>query len=292
MAENILRKSLEKLSLPCDEIPDQNLMVISCESVRAIAHDHKLSIRDVEISSLEYGLVPIRYLKNIGLLGTSGQAKLLEASVAVVGTGGLGGFVIELLSRMGVGKLVVIDYDSFAESNLNRQIMATENNLGQIKVDAVIERVKEVNSAVEFMTYKTKGQRANFAPMLSGCSLVIDCLDNLSSRYELEETCSELGLIMIHGAIAGFLGQIAVIYPQRPLLASIYGSRSEVNIDRGIETKLGNPAFTPAMLASWQVGEAVKILAALTDLSQNDYLTIIDMFTGNIHRVNLNPFSA
>ncbi len=287
MNENSLHRVLLETSSFCPEYCQAGQKLIHLKDVCNVAFNQNMSVRNVEIAALENSIIPIRYIKNMGLLGVSGQIKLLKSSVAIVGAGGLGGYVIELLSRMGVGKLIIIDYDSIDESNLNRQLLALENNLDRAKVDAAVERIDEINSAVEVQTFKSKGQRSNLKQMLPGCSLVVDCLDNLTSRFDLEESCAELGLIMVHGAIAGFLGQMAVIYPDRPLLAAIYGYRNEMKNERGVEAQLGNPAFTPAMLAAWQAGEVVKILAELSGAEENDKLTIIDMFSGDTHRIKL-----
>ena len=88
----------------------------------------------MEIAALKQGVIPCRYLRNIGTIGPDGQIKLLQSTVAVVGAGGLGGTAIELLARQGVGHLIIIDNDRFAEQNLNRQIMSREGNLGEYNV--------------------------------------------------------------------------------------------------------------------------------------------------------------
>ena len=89
-----------------------------------------------------------RYDRNLGTIGLAGQEKLAAAKVAVIGAGGLGGLVIELLARMGVGYLRIIDGDTFAAHNLNRQLLATENNLNQGKAQAAVARVAAINSDV------------------------------------------------------------------------------------------------------------------------------------------------
>src|SRR5450756_1524815 len=109
--------------------PDKKKMrVIDLQSVRLISSKKKVTRREVEIFCLENNVVPIRYLRNIGTIGIEGQLKLLRSTVAVCGAGGLGGTIIELLARQGIGHLVIIDNDKFAENNLNRQIIATESD--------------------------------------------------------------------------------------------------------------------------------------------------------------------
>ncbi len=259
----------------------------------SLAQSKKLSVqfsvamREVEMAALQAQIIPERYHRSHGTLGLEGQIQLLQSKVAVIGAGGLGGFVIELLARMGLGYLIVVDDDSFADSNLNRQLFSLNDNLGKPKVEEAARRVAQVNEAVEVKTFHCRAGLQNLPSMIKDCDLVIDCLDNLPSRFDLEKICSEMQITMIHGAIAGFLGQIAVVRPGRSMLTAIYGNISESSSDKGIETKLGNPAFTPAMLASWQAGEAVKLLAGLDGVLEENKLLIIDMLSGESYQVEL-----
>jgi molybdopterin-synthase adenylyltransferase len=261
--------------------------LITRQDTARLAAEFESSRRDVELYALKAKIVPERYQRSIGTMGLDGQLKLLEARVGVIGAGGLGGFALELLARMGVGRLVVVDGDTFADSNLNRQLLGLETNPGQPKVTAAVDRIAAVNSAVEVEPHHCLGDASNLPGIFSGCDLVIDCLDNLPSRFDLEAVCAQLGIIMVHGAIAGFLGQIAVIRPGKPLLAAIYGNIAESGVKKGVEVKLGNPAATPAMLASWQVSEAVKILAGLDGVLASDKLLIIDMQAGESYQVEV-----
>ena len=97
------------------DLHGRDYLSLSTGSVAAMARDSGLSPREVEIEALQWGAIPERYQRNMGTLGIDGQLKLLNSSVAVVGAGGLGGSVIELLARVGVGRLKVIDHDVFSE---------------------------------------------------------------------------------------------------------------------------------------------------------------------------------
>ena len=244
-----------------------------------------LSRREVEIAALEAGVVPDRYERNLGTLGIAGQVKLLRAHAGVVGVGGLGGFAIELLARCGVGRLTVIDSDTFDSSNLNRQLLALEGELSVNKAAAAARRVQKVNGAVEVAAHSCRGDAENLPQLLQGCTVVLDCLDNLQTRFAVEEACQKLRIPLVHGAFAGFMGQVAVIRPGHPLLAAIYGRQSE-GCGRGVETQFGNPPFTPALVASWQVAEAVKLLAGMGGTLE-DTLLLIDLFSGETTRVPL-----
>ncbi len=212
-------------------------------------------------SALKSEIVPERYLRNIGTIGVKGQLSLLQSTVAVIGCGGLGGLVVELLARMGVGTLILVDDDVFEDNNLNRQILCTEADLGKPKVAAAYERILTINPAVDIRCYQQRLGPENARPMLQGAHVVVDALDNLPSRFDLEQAAQELGIPMVHGAIAGFLGQVMTIYPGDPGLREIYGRPG--NIERGIETETGNLAATPALVASLQAQEVVKVLTGV-----------------------------
>jgi len=260
---------------------------LSLAATRKLARDYHIPGRLVELAALSREIIPERYQRNIGSIGLKGQIRLLQAKVGLVGAGGLGGFALELLARMGVGMLVVVDDDVFSDSNLNRQLLATENNMNIPKAETAAKRIEEINSSVEVQVFQCRSNSTNLPDILADCDLVLDCLDNLSSRFDLENVCQKMGIIMIHGAIAGFLGQLAVIRPNHPLLSSIYGSPGKDSADRGVEVQLGNPAATPAMLAAWQASEAVKILTGLNGVLAPDKMLIIDMQSGESYQVGL-----
>lgn len=287
MSNPEIYREIKKAASTGTDPSGESYRFLSLHATRRLSKDNGIAIRQIEITALENAVIPERYHRNIGTIGIAGQIQLLKSTAGILGAGGLGGFAIELLARMGIGKLVVIDQDVFDESNLNRQLMATEENMKLSKTEEAAARIRTVNSAVEITRYQCRGDQGNLPEMLDGCNVVLDCLDNLPSRFALEEACQQLKIIMVHGAIAGFLGQLAVIRPGRPILASIYGTGKNSGPEKGIEVKLGNPAVSPAMLASWQVSEAVKILTGLDGILEADLLLIIDMQAGESYRVEL-----
>lgn len=259
---------------------------LELQSVEEISRRYFMLKREVELAALEEGVIPLRYQRNLGTIGIKGQISLLKSRAGVVGAGGLGGLAVELLARMGVGRIVVVDYDRFSESNLNRQLLSVEANLGESKVEAARKRAAEINSSVEVTSCFLRGDAAGLQQVLAGCNVVLDCLDNLTSRFALEEACQILQAPLVHGAIAGFLGQLTVIWPGELLLCSIYGSPPSRERDRGAEVQLGNPASTPALVASWQVNEAVKILAGMEGALRGKLL-IIDLLSCETRLIGL-----
>lgn len=222
------------------------------------AERFNIGLAAVEDWALAAGILPARYARNRQTLSVQQQLTLCRSAVAVVGCGGLGGYLIEQLARLGVGRIVAIDPDCFEEHNLNRQILSSPANLGEAKVDIARRRVASINPAVVLVAI-----RAAFAPgredMLDGVGVVADGLDTIAGRLDLARTCRRLGLALVHGAIAGWYGQIAVEYADAPVLERLYAQGGE----GGAERRLGNPAFTPAVIASLQVAEICKILLGL-----------------------------
>jgi molybdopterin/thiamine biosynthesis adenylyltransferase len=220
--------------------------------------------KDLNLKLLAGGEIPPRYQRNIGTIGIDGQKKLLEAQVAVIGAGGLGGFVVEALARYGVGCLKIIDGDEFAPHNLNRQLLATEHNLGMNKALAAAQRVAAINSDVCVISVKEMFTEENAADLLSGVDVAVDALDSIHCRLILAEAAKKLKLPLVHGAIAGFTGQVTTIMPQGPELNKLYQTASTANT--GIEIILGNPPTTPAIAANIQAQEVVKILTGIGEI--------------------------
>lgn len=223
----------------------------------AAAKRFQLRLGQVEEAALELGLMPSRYQRNRQTLSVSEQLKLFRSRVVILGVGGLGGYLVEELARLGTGTLVVVDPDTFEEHNLNRQILASPANLGVPKVDAAVERVGIVNPAVRVIPVRASFSRENGGDLFSGADAVVDALDTVTARMELAHACRDMGIPMVHGAIAGWYGQMATQMPGEDISRHIYPSGKE---QRGVETRLGNPAFTPAVVASLQVAEVCKIL--------------------------------
>jgi len=125
---------------------------IDFAATRRIASDMDVPPLQVEISALENGVVPTRYVRNIGTIGVEGQLRLLQSCAGVCGLGGLGGYIAVSLARFGVGRLILVDGDVFEEDNLNRQELCGETDLGRPKVEVAAERVAAINSALDLST--------------------------------------------------------------------------------------------------------------------------------------------
>jgi len=261
-------------------------LVISLKATASLSSSQEVPAKEVEIAALSQGIVPRRYLRNIGTVGLDGQIKLLQSTVAVVGAGGLGGTVIELLARQGIGNLIIIDNDRFTEQNLNRQIMSTEENLGRYKVVVAAKRVREINSATTVTTSRERLTGENAERLLTGARAVVDGLDNLQSRLVVEQACRRLTIPYVHASIGGFNGQLMTIFPEDVGLSSLYGSSSDAMPEQGIETEVGNPPPTVAMIAALQVQEVVKIITGVGVPVRNQIL-LVDAREDTIDRIEL-----
>ncbi|HZV81801.1 MAG TPA: HesA/MoeB/ThiF family protein [Geobacteraceae bacterium] len=233
----------------------------------------------VEEAILSMGLLPARYQRNRQTIHAEGQLRLFRSKVAVVGCGGLGGYIIEQLARLGVGSLVVVDPDVFEEHNLNRQLLSSLDGLGKSKVAAAVARVGGINPAVTVTPYDVAFSAANGAELFDGVQLVVDALDSIPVRLELADVCRRLELPLVHGAIGGWYGHVATQFPGEKCIESIYRNWAS---GKGMEQQLGNPSFTPAVVASMQVAEACKLLLGETQLLRGRILSV-DLLSMEFH---------
>lgn len=240
------------------------VQVMPLAAVQELEREFGLSRREVELAALEEGVLPRRYLRSCGTVGVDGQIKLLRSTVAVVGLGGLGGNVVEGLARMGVGRIIAVDGDTFTDHNLNRQVLSSEAAMAQSKAEAARARVAAINAAVEVVAHAVNLTPQNMGGILGGADVVVDALDRLPTRLMLQDGVQQLGIPLVHGAIAGYVGQVMTILPGDAGLHALYGD-GEVPA-QGAEVELGCPAATPMMVAAWQVQEVMKILLGRGEL--------------------------
>ncbi len=156
-----------------------------------------------------------RYQRQIAIeeMGVEGQLKLKQARVLIAGAGGLGSPAAIYLSVAGVGALGIVDHDTVALSNLNRQILHAEEDIGQPKTDSARKNIKRFNSDTAVETVPETLTEANINSVVSGFDVVVDALDNLPTRYLLNLAAISQGIPLIHGAVKGFEGRVMTILP-------------------------------------------------------------------------------
>jgi len=206
------------------------------------------------IQALKPEAVMDRYARNEGVITRSEQDLLAASRVFIAGLGGLGGYCLEMLARLGAGHITGADCGRFEPTNLNRQLLCTEDTAGLKKTEAAARRMASVNPSVEFAGIDQRITAANAAQLISGHDIVIDALDSARTRIILEKACAAENIPLIHGAVEGEHAQAAVILPGDKLLERLYaGSR------RG-KAPPAVPSFTPAAAAAMQVSLALKVL--------------------------------
>jgi molybdopterin-synthase adenylyltransferase len=218
-----------------------------------------LSLHQVECAALAQDIVPERYSRNQKTLSNADQLRLLNSRVAIIGLGGLGGTLTELLARIGVGRLTLVDGDVFDESNLNRQLLSSPAVLGRAKAEIAGQRVTEINPAVETRIIPRFLDAENSQEILTGCGLAVDCLDSIAARFLLGQACAAGNIPLVSAAIGGTSGQATVILPGGDGLQRIYGS-ADTAPARGIETAYGTLPFTAWQLAAVECAETVTLL--------------------------------
>lgn len=241
----------------CDHAGEPQL-VIEDGPLLAWAGKNNLPVSQAQLQALHEGIIPVRYLKNMWALQLAEQSRICASKVLICGCGGLGGIVIQLLARAGVGYLRLVDGDVFISSNLNRQLLCDTHQLSRPKAQVAAEAVQDINPLVAVEAFQQMAERENVGKLLPGMDLIVDALDNLPSRFLLADAARSLNLPFIHAAVAGWWGQITTFLPQSERdLKSIYGERSTRDAE---ELSLGVLGPTAAVIGSLEALEAIRIL--------------------------------
>lgn len=156
-----------------------------------------------------------RYARHLALpeVGEGGQARLLAARVAVIGVGGLGNPCLLYLAAAGVGTLGLIDGDRVERSNLQRQILFGEEDVGRLKVARAAAALARVNPEIRLVEHPVMLSSANALELLRGYEVVVNGCDNFPTRYLVNDACQRLGLPLVDASLAGFEGRVAVYAP-------------------------------------------------------------------------------
>lgn len=210
-----------------------------------------------------------RYNRNIGTITVEEQLLLAEKSVCVIGCGGLGGGVIENLVRMGVGHITAVDGDVFDESNLNRQVLSNEDNMGKSKAIEAATQMRQINSNVRVTPINDLFTEENAEKIVNDHDVIVDALDNVEARIILETACEKADVPLVHGAIGGWNGQLGVVMPGSRIISQLYGCNT-------LADKSTNPAFTPAVVSAMEAAEVIKVLLGRKEALKNKLL-IIDL---------------
>lgn len=210
-----------------------------------------------------------RYSRNIPSLTEQECAFLRKKRIAVIGCGGLGGYLIELMARLGIGFIRAVDGDVFEASNLNRQLFCEMPLLGTRKAEAAAERVRRINPDVEVEALPVFLDAENASRLIAGSDAVLDALDSISARRLLAKACAEAGIPYIYGAVSGWVAQAAVSMPGDNLIETLYPPGCAPK-DKSVLS------FTPALCASMQAALCAKLLTGQT--VTNGHVYCFDLF--------------
>jgi len=211
-----------------------------------------------------------RYERQIMLygFGEEGQAKLKRAKVFVAGAGGLGSPVSIYLAAAGVGTIRIVDHDKVELSNLNRQVLHWDENIGMEKADSAVAKLKKINPGVKIEAIAETITEANISQLVADFDLIVDAMDNLPARYLLNKTAIEKGIPFFHGAVYGFEGRVMTIIPGKTACLNCVYRGATIP-----EEKFPVIGVTPAVIGCIQATEVIKYIVGLGELLTNRLLT-------------------
>ena len=229
----------------------------------------------------------IRYSRQIILknIGTFGQKKILNSKVLIVGAGGLGCPVADLLTRSGVGEIGIIDYDKVSLSNIHRQTLYTTKDINKYKVNVVKKRLNLINKDIKINTYNKKASEKNLNNLIKKYNIIVDGSDNFKTKFLLNKFSLKLKKILIVGAISKFDGHIFTFdfnSKKSPCLKCFYQSEPSDDI-LNCETE-GILGSTANIVGAMQANEILKkILNIGKDLKSN--ILILDLLNLKFRKV-------
>lgn len=225
-----------------------------------------------------------RYSRQTGLdvIGTAGQEALRHTSVLIVGVGGLGSPIALYLAGAGIGRLGLVDDDVVSASNLHRQVLYGDDQVGQSKALCAAQRLKALNPQVEVETYAERLTPENAEVIISRYDIVVDGCDNYATRYLIDDVCGRLGRPYVYGAVSGFEGQVSVFHagPQPRAYRDLYPDMPPAPASRAIV------GMTPGVVGSVMAHEVVKLVCGYAS-SLAGSLWCIDLRSLESYRISL-----
>jgi len=218
-------------------------------------------------------------------IGEKGQEKLANASVLVVGCGGLGAPVLCYLTAMGIGRIGLCDGDTVALSNLNRQVLFTQDDLAKPKASTARNRITALNPDLTTTVYDQFMDEKLAKEIIPDFDIIVDCLDNFKTRFILNDACITAKKPLIHAGVGEYFGQLMTIIPGKsPCLRCLFPNGVEDNKQKKHRGIIGP---TPGVLGSMQAMEVAKYLLGMKVSS--DALTMYDGLNLSIEKVDLSP---
>ena len=223
----------------------------------------------------------LRYSRQIMLpqVDVAGQQKLLDASVLIVGMGGLGSPIAMYLASAGVGHLILADFDQVELSNLQRQIIHSTDDIGKHKVDSAYETLLKINPEITVTRFKQQLDDQNLNDLIPQVDVVIDGCDNFATRFAVNRACVSHRKPLVSGAAIRFEGQVSVFLNDgaSPCYQCLYKDEGE---NEAMQTCSENGVLAPlvGMIGSIQAIEAIKVIIGVGE-TLNGKLMLIDAFS-------------
>jgi adenylyltransferase/sulfurtransferase len=193
--------------------------------------------------------------------GEAGQEKLKKAKVFLAGVGGLGSPIAIYLAAAGIGTLRIADHDKVELSNLNRQVLHWEENIGKSKAGSAGEKLGKFNSKIKIETIAETITEANVLKLVGDSDLIVDAMDNLPTRYLLNKTAVEKDIPFFHGAVYGFEGRAMTVLPGKTACLNCLYHGASVP-----KEKFPVIGVTPAVIGCIQATEVIKYIVGLGEL--------------------------
>lgn len=198
--------------------------------------------------------------------GIEGQKKLAEAKVLVVGAGGLGVPVLTYLNAMGVGAIGIVDNDIVSLTNLHRQVLYSESDIGQSKVKAALKKLKTQNPNTEIVIFNTFLTTKNALEIIADYDIVVDASDNFPTRYLVNDSCVILKKPFVYGALHGYEGQVSVFnYKDGPTYRCLFPNMPNENEVPNCNEH-GVLGIIPGIIGNLQALETIKVLTGIGDV--------------------------
>lgn len=216
-----------------------------------------------------------RYSRQIMLeeIGFTGMEKLRDSKICVIGVGGIGNPIVTQLTAMGIGKLKIVDRDVIEISNLHRQHLYTENDIGKVKVEVAVERLKGINPTVEIEAVPVSVSKYTAESIIKGFDVVIDALDSIDARYALNDACIKFDIPFIYAGALGMLGSVCTILPNKSAcLRCIFPALAEDDMPT-CSTEGVHPSIL-YLVSGVQVSETIKIITGQQPTLVNKLLYI------------------
>ena len=228
--------------------------------------------------------------RQMPLVGKDEQEKFRNTKITVIGCGGIGGLTIEMLARMGVGELVLVDEDALDLTNLNRQTLSTHDNIGKPKSEEAAERVRKINPDISATSFNEHVDETNVDRLIENSRLVVDALDNVLTRVIVSRKARQYKIPFVHGAVHGTLGQITTFLPNTVSYEEMFGLpslnrdltddvvESLKNVTTGPPPVIGP---VPNLVSCLQAMEAYKIITGIGKVTVAPKLLTFDLLDFN-----------